>query len=40
MELNVFVTRPNEDVPWILGNEDLDLNRTKISRVSLHTNDH
>lgn len=33
IELEVFVGPLNRDVLWILGNEDLDLIRTKISRV-------
>lgn len=40
MELEVFVRHPYGDVLWILGNGDLDLIMTKVSRVWLHTNDH
>lgn len=33
LDLEVFVGHTNGDVPWALGNEDLELIRTNLSRV-------
>lgn len=40
IELEVFVGHWNGDVPRTLTNKKLELIRTKVSSVWLHTNDH